>query len=567
MGCFSTPKCEERGTGSLPRYGRGLGREAFSLLSNKPVELPDPRSLEAGRKVVVEGVRKGGRSAFSGPLVRGNVEVEARGAATANYFSADDGKKVGLRSLRRATSFGGRPQPLPLPAGEETPPRRAKTLYLPAPEGDGRGVALPAPEEAMTRGAGMTLFAPSRGMRSFKLEDGAAGSWSSRRGRVAPVGGLPLPPPSVASKLLPSVAAFEFREIQLATEDFAESFCLERAPFGAVYSARLKDASENFDLEMDAAVLRLPENGTQGFMEWKADVQLLAQLSNPNLCAVKGYCTHERLINRERIQERLLVFEQPSNGTLYDNLFGSPGMSYLDWMTRIDIALGAARGLLYIHDRAPLQIVYKEFKAAYVLLDEDYSPKLAGYGLSAIPSPANRQSLNVISSSPAHAKQNIWSFGILLLELLTGKNSREARYFGDDNNFVQWGKQFFKDETKLSHIIDPRMKAVCPVNGAMEVVTLLLQCVNKKEALRPSMSEVVATLKVIKANHGNTSPQALRGKTGLPSWVLSPKRSERQTRHMHSYSDMQTSSDASSSSENEDIFVSKVSPRALRIVV
>ena len=168
-------------------------------------------------------------------------------------------------------------------------------------------------------------------------------------------------------------------------------------------------------------------------------------------------------------------------------------------------------------------------------------------------------------SSPAHVKQNVFSFGILLLELLTGKSSREAVYFGDDNNFVQWGKQFFKDEAKLAHIIDPRMKAVCPISGAMEVINLLMQCVSRKEPLRPSMSEVVATLKVIKANHCRTSPAALRAKKGLPSWVLgSPTRP---SRHSHSYSDTQTSSDASSSSETEGIFVSEVSPRALRVVV
>lgn len=530
MGCFSASKCEERRS---PRYTTGqrvASRDSFKLLANKPVELPDPRTIEGGRGEVRA------RSAFSGPLVGRNGEVEAR----TNYFSADDGKRAGWRSLRRATSFGGRPQPLPLPvpAGEEAPARA-------------RGVALPAPEDAVTR---------SSRARTFKLEDGPAGSWSSRRGRVAPVGGLPLPPP----KLLPNLDAFEFREIQLATDDFAERRCLERSSLGAVFSARLKDATDSFDSEIDTAVLRLPENATQGFMEWKADVQLLAQLSHPNLCAVKGYCAHERVSNRERRQERLLVFEQASNGTLHDHLFGPRGMSSLDWTTRIDIALGAARGLSYIHDRAPLQIAYKEFKAANVLLDDDYSPKLAGYGLSVIP--ANRHSSNVVPSL-ACAKRNVWSFGILLLELLTGKSSREAIYFGDDSNFVQWGKQFFTNEAKLSHIIDPRMKAGCPVNGAMEVVALLLQCVNQTEALRPSMSEVVATLKVIKANHCSISPVGLRTKKGLPSWVMSPKRPDRQTRHMQSYSDMMTSSDASSSSENEDIFVSKASPRALRIAM
>lgn len=270
MGCFSTPKCEERRSPSLPRYSTGqrssavLWRDSFSLLSNKPVELPDPRTLEGaknGHKHVIgivtrrgalenedraQPVNRGaGRSAYSGPLVGHNVQVESR-ASTMNYFSCDDGKKPGLRSLRRAMSFGGRPQPLPLPAGEVMPPM-VKQLYLPAPE-DARGMALPAPEDAMTRPmAG--LFAPTRRTRSFQLDDGPAR--------------LPLPPPLVATRLLPNLAKFEFHDVMLATEDFAERFRLDRTPFGAVYSARLKDATDNYESDMDTAVLRRPDNAAQ----------------------------------------------------------------------------------------------------------------------------------------------------------------------------------------------------------------------------------------------------------------------------------------------------------------
>lgn len=121
-------------------------------------------------------------------------------------------------------------------------------------------------------------------------------------------------------------------------------------------------------------------------------MQLLAQISSPNVCVVKGYCAHEagpRLSTGERRQERLLVFEQPYNGPLSDHLFGNRYLTYLDWRTRIDIALGAARGLLYIHDRAPLQIVYKDFCASNVLLDRDFAPRLAGYGLSVTATPSS----------------------------------------------------------------------------------------------------------------------------------------------------------------------------------
>lgn len=169
--------------------------------------------------------------------------------------------------------------------------------------------------------------------------------------------------------------------------------------------------------------------------------------------------------------------------------------------------------------------------------------------------------------SQAHAKNNVWSFGIFLLELLTGKNSRDATYFGDDNNFLQWGRQYFKDEARLSQIIDPRMRELCPITGAMEVVDLLLQCASKKESLRPPMSEVVESLQALKAKYCSPNPVASRIKSkGPASWILSPRRPERHSRDFQSSSDLQSSSDASSS-ENEDMFTSRISPWALRVVV
>jgi len=169
--------------------------------------------------------------------------------------------------------------------------------------------------------------------------------------------------------------------------------------------------------------------------------------------------------------------------------------------------------------------------------------------------------------SQAYAKNNVWTFGIFLLELLTGKYSRDTTYFGDDDNFLQWGRQYFKDEAKLSQIIDPRMKELCPITGAMEVVDLLLLCVSKKESLRPPMSEVVASLKVIKTKYcSNPGASRIKNK-GLASWVLSPRRPELHSRDFPSSSELQSSSDASSSSENEDMFTSRISPRALRVVV
>jgi hypothetical protein len=427
---------------------------------------------------------------------------------------------------------------LPRPVDEG----KQQVLYLP----------LPAPENA-------TTSAPTTS--SFKLE-------APRRGRAVAVGGLPLPPPSVASKLMPSLPAFEYRDLMVATDDFAESSCLERSTFGAVFSARLKDPScESTDLDdkMEATVLRLPESHAQGCLEWRSEVQLLAQISSPNVCAVKGYCTHETGSRLSTRQERLLVFEQPYNGPLSDHLFGNRYLTYLDWRTRIEIALSAARGLLYIHERAPVQVVYKDFCASNVLLDRDFSSRLAGYGLSVTSTPSSSFKPSILLSQ-AHAKNNVWSFGIFLLELLTGKNSRDAMYLGDDENFLEWGRPYFKDEARLWQIIDSRMREQCPMTGAMEVVDLLLQCVSAKESLRPPMAEVVESLQIIKAKYCSTGVSRSKNR-GPASWLLSPQRRTRLSRDYQSLSDLQFSSDASSSSENEDLFTSRLSPRPLRVVV
>lgn len=121
---------------------------------------------------------------------------------------------------------------------------------------------------------------------------------------------------------------------------------------------------------------------------------MLAQLPDSNICLIKGYCAHEDVdVQSVKItSQRFLVFEQSPNGTLHDYLCGSRSKTQLDWSARISIVLGAARGLAYLHDRAPLQIVYREFKGSSVLLDKDYTPRLAGYGLVVMSTTTDRKS-------------------------------------------------------------------------------------------------------------------------------------------------------------------------------
>lgn len=152
---------------------------------------------------------------------------------------------------------------------------------------------------------------------------------------------------------------------------------------------------------MAALLMPLSVRSSQGFKEWKMEIQLLAQLPDTtNLSMVKGYCAHQVFTENggDDNWECLLIFEQSPNGSLYDYLFGSRCNTLLDFGARINIVLGAARGLLHLHDRARLQIVYPELKASSVVLDRNYTPRLAGYGMT------------VISKSPVDTKS---SFGMV----------------------------------------------------------------------------------------------------------------------------------------------------------
>ena len=240
MGCFSTSKVEKQRSWSAPRSGplRSViaSKDSLGLLSNKPVELPDPRSIVSGRNLENENgvesaaVRRlsrfgdeacgtqvvkraeGGRKAFSGPLVSSAAHNEAMGARPPgsrlqrpNYESSYEAprlKSAGARALRRTTSFGGRPQPLPLPVTDEA----LETLETVGALGT-LGTLAPAttkPEVRSPRRPPLdgTTRRP-REVRSFKLEEGSLGSWK-KGGRVTPVAGLPLPPPSLGSKLVPT---------------------------------------------------------------------------------------------------------------------------------------------------------------------------------------------------------------------------------------------------------------------------------------------------------------------------------------------------------------------------
>lgn len=224
MGCFAKHR-----SSSVPRSStsghcrtRVASRDTLSLLSNKPVQLPDPDQLLRGRhELGAPKTRFVKRGSFSGPLINGQSQYEVTPVNS-------DVEGSGLRTLRRATSFGGRPQPLPRPIVE-----------------------------------GISNVSDHKQVQVYHLP--LAVKVDASAGRVTPVtGGLPLPPPSLATRLLqPSLAAIEYRHLVLATDNFATSNCVSKSAFGDLFRAWIEDSGRGAATpraKVEVAVFRLPEN-------------------------------------------------------------------------------------------------------------------------------------------------------------------------------------------------------------------------------------------------------------------------------------------------------------------
>ncbi|CAN1295794.1 Serine/threonine-protein kinase CDG1 [Linum perenne] len=210
---------------------------------------------------------------------------------------------------------------------------------------------------------------------------------------------------------------FIYQELEIATNGFSPDAYLGRGGFGTVYKGRIKRIGQI------VAVKQLDTSGFQGEKEFIVEVLMLSLLHHPNLVKLIGYCAEGT--------QRLLVYEYMPLGSLEDRLFGN-GIQPLNWKTRIKIAAGTAKGLECLHSASP-PVIYRDLKASNILLDKDYHPKLSDFGL------AKFGPVEYANTGRLTMKTDIYSYGVLLLELLTG---RRAVHQVDNHsrNLTQWVK-------------------------------------------------------------------------------------------------------------------------------
>ncbi|KAI3995661.1 hypothetical protein MKX01_031434 [Papaver californicum] len=304
---------------------------------------------------------------------------------------------------------------------------------------------------------------------------------------------------------------FKYDELRLATRGFSRSLMIGEGGFGSVYRGVVKINNTNGDLgddiddddeKLDVAIKQLNRNGMQGHKEWITEVNFLGVVKHPNLVKLVGYCAEDD----ERGMQRLLVYELMRNKSLEDHLLARVP-SPLSWKMRLQIAHDAACGLAYLHEEMDFQLIFRDFKTSNILLDENFTAKLSDFGL-ARQGPA--EGLGHVSTSvvgtvgyaaPEYvqtgrltAKSDVWSFGVVLYELITGRRSVDRNLPKSEQKLLEWVKPYVSGSKKFYLIMDPRLEAQYCLKSAQKLVSLANKCLMKQPKSRPRMSEVVEIL-------------------------------------------------------------------------
>ncbi|KAH1115222.1 hypothetical protein J1N35_008600 [Gossypium stocksii] len=317
----------------------------------------------------------------------------------------------------------------------------------------------------------------------------------------------------------PNLKSFSFADLKMATRSFRPDSMLGEGGFGSVFKGWIDENSFTATKPGSGiviAVKRLNQDGFQGHKEWLAEVNYLGQLYHPNLVKLIGYCLED--------EHRLLVYEFMPRGSLENHLFRRGSyFQPLSWSLRLKVALGAAKGLAFLHS-AETRVIYRDFKTSNILLDTNYNAKLSDFGLAKDGPTGDKSHVSTrvmgtygyaapeyLATGHLSARSDVYSFGVVLLEMLSGRRVVDKNRPSGEHKLVEWAKPYLANKRKIFRVLDNRLEGQYTIEGAFKAATLALRCLSIDAKFRPSMNEVVTALEQLQdsnnsgINHNNTN--------------------------------------------------------------
>ncbi|XP_010551448.1 PREDICTED: serine/threonine-protein kinase PBS1 isoform X2 [Tarenaya hassleriana] len=295
-------------------------------------------------------------------------------------------------------------------------------------------------------------------------------------------------------------SVFTLKEMEEATCSFSDENLLGKGGFGRVYRGILKTGEVVAIKKMDLP----PFKEADGEREFRVEVDILSRLDHPNLVSLIGYCADGK--------HRFLVYEFMPNGNLQNHLNGTR-KTMMSWPTRLKIALGAAKGLAYLHSSSAvgIPIIHRDFKSTNVLIDSNFNAKISDFGLAKL-MPEGKEACvtarvlgtfgyfdpEYTSTGKLTLQSDVYAFGVVLLELLTGRRAVDLHQGPNEQNLVLHVRNILNDRRKLRKVIDPEL----PRNSySMEAVAMFAdlasRCIRIEGSERPLIMDCVKELQLV----------------------------------------------------------------------
>ncbi|KAF7849308.1 hypothetical protein BT93_L0989 [Corymbia citriodora subsp. variegata] len=287
-----------------------------------------------------------------------------------------------------------------------------------------------------------------------------------------------------------SVAFFENKLLEKASNSFSDSNILGVGGFGRVYKARLDDNKH-------VAIKKLDCGSQDAVREFENEVDLLSKMQHPNVISLLGYGIND--------ETRFIVYELMQNGSLETQLHGLSQGSALTWHTRMKIALDTARGLEYLHEHCNPPVIHRDLKSSNILLDANFNAKLSDFGLAVTDGSQNKNNVKLSGTlgyvAPEYLlddrltdKSDVYAFGVVLLELLLGRKPVEKLAPAQCQSIVTWAMPQLTDRSKLPNIVDPAIKDTMDMKHLYQVAAVAVLCVQPEPSYRPLITDVLHSL-------------------------------------------------------------------------